>query len=62
MPSRSYQQQLGDDSKKIYFRKCCKHNEIYDYNNDKCVEHDGGDSDMSRKQYPINFVHDDFSA
>ena len=60
MPNRSDQQQLNNKLEKISFRKCCKQDEIYEYDGDKCVADD--EISLSRKRYPINSVHDDFSA
>ena len=58
--STTDQLQLNNKLKNIHFRKCCKQNEIYDYDRDECVADD--EMSLSRKRYPINFVHDDFSA
>ena len=60
MPNRSDQKQLNKKLEKISFRKCCKRDEIYEYDGDKCVADD--EISLSRKRYPINSVHDDFSA
>ena len=58
--STTDQLQLNNKMKNIHFRKCCKQNEIYEYDGDKCVADD--EMSLSRKRYPINSVHDDFSA
>ena len=60
MPARSFQQQADKNLRDTHFRKCCKHNEFYNYDNKKCMQDDV--NILSAKQYPINLIHDGFSA
>ena len=60
MPARSFQQQSDKNLRAIHFRKCCEQNEFYNYDSKKCVQDD--ENVLSPKQYPINLIHDDFSA
>ncbi len=62
MPRGMCDQHIEDKYGEIYFRKCCEENEVYEYTQDKCIEKHSVEISASRQNYPINFVHEDFSV
>ena len=62
LPSNCRLQKVDDEPKPIYFRKCCNENEVYEYNDDKCINRKDVERPKSRRKYPINFIHDDISV
>ncbi len=62
LPNKSHLENVDDKPKNIYFRKCCKDNEVYDYIKKKCIDRKLIQPQQPNRRYPINFVHDDVSA
>ena len=62
LPKRSHHQRISDQVEKIFFRKCCEEDQVYEFVEDKCVDRNSQQLQMEKQKYPINFIHNDFSV
>ena len=52
----SHQQRMDNE---IFFRKCCKENEVYEFIENECIDRSTYKFKTHEVKYPINFVHKD---
>lgn len=62
LPQRSHHQRITDEMNEIFFRKCCEEDQVYEYIEHKCIDRNIHQAKTREQNYPINFVHKDFSV
>ena len=62
LPNISHHQRIADETEKIFFHKCCEEDQVYEFENDKCIDRSTHQFKTKEQKFPINYVHKDFSA